>query len=181
MPKLKLRNDVTVGPLKLDHAADMLSWVQDPEVASNIGLSQVPNIDKTRTWIATAHQGTSIWPYAVFLDARHVGNVVFDEVDLFLKCARLSVYIGVKEARGCGVGLTAMYHALRECFQERGLHKVWLTVHSRNAAAIRAYIALGFQVEGVLRDGFLLNGERLTALYMGLLAKDFLTVQTETE
>jgi len=61
----------------------------------------------------------------------------------------------------------------------RGLHKVWLTVHVRNSRAICAYARLGFEVEGVLRDGFLLAGERLAALYMGLLRDDFLALETD--
>src|SRR5579884_308667 len=128
MSKLKLRNDVTIGPLKPEYAAHMLAWVQDPEIASNIGLTETPSIKKTQNWIANALQGTSVWPYAIFVNARHVGNVVFDQVDMFLKSARLSVYVGEKEARGRGVGLTAMYRALQACFGERNLHKVWLTV-----------------------------------------------------
>jgi hypothetical protein len=31
----------------------------------------------------------------------------------------------------------------------------------------------------VLRDGFLLGGERLSAVYMGLLRQDFLKIETE--
>ena len=72
-----------------------------------------------------------------------------------------------------------MYLALRDGFAVRGLHKVWLTVHTRNSRAICAYARLGFEVEGVLRDGFLLAGERLAALYMGLLRDDFLALDTD--
>lgn len=177
--KLKLRTDVCIGRLSLDLAPNMLLWMQDTEISANIGLSRIPSMDKTLEWIAIALQETSTWAYSILLNTRHVGNVIFDQVDRYLGCARLSVYIGASDARGSGVGRTGMYYALRECFVERGLHKVWLTVHIRNVAAIRTYAALGFQVEGVLRDGFLLNGERLPALYMGLLQQDFLKVAVE--
>jgi RimJ/RimL family protein N-acetyltransferase len=160
-------------------AATMLSWMQNPDVSANIGLSRTPTLDKTLEWIENATVAQSVWAYGIFLNARHAGNVVIDQIDDHLGCGRLSVYIGVREARGAGVGLSGMYQALRDCFVSRGLHKVWLTVHVRNAAAIRTYAALGFQVEGVLRDGFLLNGERLPAMYMGLLRQDFLKVETE--
>ena len=49
------------------------------------------------------------------------------------------------------------------------LHKVWLTVHAGNAAAIAVYERCGFQTEGVLRDEFLLDGERVDALRMGVI------------
>jgi RimJ/RimL family protein N-acetyltransferase len=179
MEKLRLRADVAIGPLRLDLAANMFSWMQDQEVSANIGLSRDPSLDKTLEWIEKALRDESIWPYSIFLNTRHVGNVILDQVDRYLDCARLSVYIGASEARGAGVGRTGIYYALRECFLERNLHKVWLTVHVRNAGAIRTYTALGFQVEGVMRDGFLLKGERLPALYMGLLRQEFLKVEIE--
>jgi RimJ/RimL family protein N-acetyltransferase len=179
MCRLRLRTDVAIGPLKLDHAADMFCWMQDLDVSTNLGLTQTPSLEKTREWIENALKGTSIWPHAILLNGRHVGNVILDQVDLHLECARLSVYIGASEARGSGVGLTGVYHALRECFFEHGLHKVWLTVHARNTRAIRTYAALRFQVEGVLRDGFMLSSERVPALYMGLLRDDFGKIEIE--
>ena len=106
-------------------------------------------------------------------------NVILDQHDARLSSARLSVYVGPRESRGSGIGVSGMYLALRNAFAERGLHKVWLTVHSRNSRAICAYANLGFEVEGVLRDGFLLDGERLPALYMGLLRSDFLALETD--
>jgi RimJ/RimL family protein N-acetyltransferase len=45
-------------------------------------------------------------------------------------------------------------------------------VHSRNGAAIKTYLDVGFTIEGVLRDEFVLDGRRLAALRMGLLEGD---------
>ena len=180
MGKLTLRADVAIGSLEKSHAADMLAWMQDSEISGNIGLTRSPTMEATEAWIASALSGTSTWPYAIFHAGAHVGNVVLDQRDTHLGSARLSVYIGPATSRGRGVGVTGMYLALRDAFASRGLHKVWLTVHARNGRAICAYTRLGFQVEGVLRDGFLLAGERVPALYMGLLRGDFLALQTET-
>jgi RimJ/RimL family protein N-acetyltransferase len=179
MRKIRLRSDVTIGPLEPEHAANMLAWMQNPQVSANIGLTKVASMEKTLAWIEEALRSTTTWPFAIFLNSRHVGNVVLDQADFYLGCARLSAYIGASEARASGVGLTGMYYALREGFFERGLHKVWLTVHVRNTPAIRSYTTLGFQVEGVLRDGFLLHGERLPVLYMGLLQEEFRRTETE--
>jgi [ribosomal protein S5]-alanine N-acetyltransferase len=179
MRRLTLRGDVSIGPLGHDHAPNMLAWMQDPEISGNVGLVGAPSLERTQAWIAAALSGTSVWPYGIFLAGRHVGNVVLDQRDAHLASARLSVYVGPREARGAGVGVTGMYLTLRDAFAERGLHKVWLTVHARNSRAICAYARLGFEVEGVLREGFLLAGERLSALYMGLLRADFMALETD--
>jgi RimJ/RimL family protein N-acetyltransferase len=45
-----------------------------------------------------------------------------------------------------------------------------LTVHCGNLPAIRTYLGAGFRVEGILRDGFTLNGNRVDAYLMSVLA-----------
>src|SRR5918912_1731304 len=167
------REDVRLAPLEMKHAGAMFQWMRDPTVSANVGLRTVPTLEKTQAWIARALEDDSTRPYAVLLHDRHVGNVVLDRIDRVLASARLSVYIGEAGARGCGVGRTAIGLALRRAFDELELNKVWLTVHARNTAAITTYLAVGFVLEGVLRDEFVLDGKRLPALYMGVLAKDF--------
>jgi RimJ/RimL family protein N-acetyltransferase len=105
--------------------------------------------------------------------------VVFDQLDPKAGTARLSVYIGYHGARSQGVGTTALYQALAKAFCDERLHKVWLTVHAENVAAIKVYAKLGFQVEGTLREAFVLRDRRLDALYMGLLAREFSAVEVQ--
>jgi RimJ/RimL family protein N-acetyltransferase len=167
------RSDVALAPLTQEHAANMYRWMNDPAVRCGIGLRTEPSPEGTLAWIDRARQDASMRPFAVLLDGRHVGNVVLDRIDTHLATARLSVYVGEPQARHSGVGLTAIYLALREGFERYGLHKIWLIVHAHNAGAIRIYRRLGFEEEGRLRDEFWLDGRRVDALYMGLLVDDF--------
>lgn len=181
--------DVTLAPLRLSYAPAMVRWLRDPAVAANLGLRSTPTLAKTRAFIvATAEAkpdtaagdaagapagstaGATSCPRAILLGGRHVGNVVLDQIDRRIGKARLHIYVGDPAARGHGVGQRAVALALAHAFGPLRLHKVWLTVHVRNAAAIRAYAAVGFAVEGVHRGEFLLGDERLDELYMGALA-----------
>lgn len=175
--KLRLRTDVRLTPLQQDHAPAMYRWMCDLTVRENIGLVKEPSLQYTRAWINNTFEDSSFRAYAVLCDDRHVGNVVLDLIDKHLSKARLSVYIGEEKARGCGVGTTSTYQVLREGFYTLNLHKIWLTVHSNNLNAISSYSRLGFLLEGTLRDEFLLQGERISALYMGMLKKEFDLIQ----
>ncbi|MCS6806063.1 MAG: GNAT family protein [Acidobacteriota bacterium] len=178
---LKLRSDVTVVPVSLEHAPNMFRWMCDPVIRKNLGLRSEPSLERTETWIKNALQDPTVHPLAALLNDQHVGNVVLDRIDAYLASARLSVYIGEPSARGAGVGLTAIYRALVEGFESLCLHKVWLTVHCQNYAAINAYVKLGFTLEGILRDEFWLDGRRVNAWYMGLLHDDFKRLVVEVE
>ncbi len=170
---LRLRTDITLAPLTLGHARAMLRWMCDPSVSQNVGLRTEPTLDKTVAWIQNALMDDSICPFAILLSEEHVGNVVLDRIDRYLASARFSIYIGEPSARHSGVGRTAAFLALQEGFQGLQLRKIWLTVHARNFAALHTYTNLGFTLEGVLRDEFRLNGDRVPALYMGLLRDEF--------
>jgi RimJ/RimL family protein N-acetyltransferase len=167
-----IRDDVRLAPLAMEHANAMFRWMEDPTVSTNLGLRSTPSLEKTRAWIARALQDESVHAFAVLQQDRHVGNVVLDRLDSVLASTRLSVYVGEAAARGCGVGRTAIHLALHRAFHDLGLSKVWLTVHAKNVPAISTYLAVGFVLEGVLREEFVLEGKRLPALYMGILASE---------
>jgi RimJ/RimL family protein N-acetyltransferase len=174
---ITLRGDVTLAPLTLDHAPAMAQWMLDPVVRDNLGLRREPSPARTDAWVAAALADPAIHPFAILRDGVHVGNVVLDRVDDYLRSARFSIYLGT--ARGAGVGRTGAYLALREGFTVLDLHKIWLTVHVRNAAAIGSYLGLGFRMEGILRDEFRLHDAFIDVFYLGLLAEEFARLPVE--
>jgi RimJ/RimL family protein N-acetyltransferase len=171
--KMRVRRDVRLEPLGQCHAEDVYRWMTDPIISANIGLRTDPSLPKTREWIAKATQDPTIRAFAVLWNGVHVGNAVLDQIDAYLSKARFSIYIGEAHARASGIGTTGTFLILQVAFRELGLYKVWLTVHSRNDRAIKAYSRVGFQLEGILRGEFLLNGERLSVWYMSIVVEEF--------
>lgn len=163
---------VQLAPLSSAHAEATLRWVRDPEVAAAIGLLGEATEPGTAAFVARAADDPATEAFAILEGGRHVGNVVLDLIERPVGTGRLSVYLGEAAARGRGVGRRAVELALDQAFGPLGLHKVWLIVHERNEAAIGAYEACGFRREGTLREEFLLDGERIDALRMGVLATD---------
>ncbi|MDB4962321.1 MAG: family N-acetyltransferase [Myxococcales bacterium] len=159
---------ITLAPLRPAHAPAIVRWLGDPVVSANLGLRSRPTLVRTRAFIAGSNTA-AVCARAILLGAHHVGTVVLDQIDRHIGRARLHIYIGDAEARGHGVGKRAVALALALAFDELDLHKVWLTVHERNAGAIRTYESVGFAIEGRHRSEFLLDGERVDELYMGVL------------
>jgi diamine N-acetyltransferase len=56
--------------------------------------------------------------------------------------------------RGRGTGREALRMAVDLAFREHEPHRVWLDVLPQNERAIRAYLAVGFVHEGVLREAW---------------------------
>ncbi len=168
-----MHQQLDLVPLRPCHAEAMYRWMCDPDVRENVGVRSDPSLERTLAWIEQAMHDPANAPFAVELSGTHVGNVVLDRIDRHLGTCRLSIYLGELSTRGKGVGRAAVQRAVQHAFEKLDLNKVWLTVHVHNAAAIAAYVAAGFAVEGVLRDEFVLHGRRCAAFYMSVLKCEY--------
>jgi RimJ/RimL family protein N-acetyltransferase len=171
--RMEAAGAVRLEPLTLACAPFMLRWMQDPEVSRNIALRKAATLASTEAWIARAIQDESIRPFAIRSGDAYVGNVILDRIDPYISSARFSIYIGDAAARGKGVAAAAIELVLREAFTVLRLNKVWLMVHARNFRAINLYQKAGFVLEGILREEVMLDGERIAALYMSILRREF--------
>ena len=83
--------------------------------------------------------------------------------------AEYGIFIGEASARGRGVGSKVAELMLRYCFEEEGLHRVYLRALAGNEAAIRSYEKAGFVREGYLKDDVYLNGEYCDIVWMAAI------------
>jgi RimJ/RimL family protein N-acetyltransferase len=84
---------------------------------------------------------------------------------------RHSAYLVVgilAEYRGQGVG-TKLFEKLDVWAAQQQIHRLELTVVTRNKAALALYKKMGFAVEGTKRDSLLINGEYADEFYMAKL------------
>ncbi len=170
---IEIRSDIQIAELSAHHAPQMFKWMKEPSVTKNIGLRTEPSIEKTVSWITNVQNSAETRAFAITSSNRHIGNCILDKIDDYLLSARFSIYIGELNLRKSGVGRTAGYLLCDYGFKNLSLNKIWLTVHAKNFRAINTYSRIGFKLEGILREEFLLDGEKIDAVYMGLLKEEF--------
>jgi len=175
MKHARARMALHLRPVVQGDARRMYAWLRDRQVSLNLGLRSRPTLAKTCAWIAKTVNDDSACALAIEVRGRHVGNIIFDRMDLYLSTARLSIYVGEAGSRLRGIGTQAVRLGLRHAFVKLRVRKVWLVVHCENAPAIRAYLKAGFTIEGVLREEFLLGRRRLPVFYMGILRREFMS------
>lgn len=64
----------------------------------------------------------------------------------------------LEEVRGQGVG-TKLFEAIEKWAKKQQLHRLELTVVTKNIAGIALYKKVGFEIEGIKRDTLLIDGE----------------------
>lgn len=97
---------------------------------------------------------------------RPLGSVYIRDIDRHHSKAEYGVFIGEADARGRGVGTAAAKLMLRYCFEEQGLHRVYLRVLSDNLPAVRSYEKAGFLREGYLREDVCIDGRYRDIIWM---------------
>ena len=79
----------------------------------------------------------------------------------------------VVEVPGQGLGREVLQATLKFSFDKLGAHRLWLDVFTDNERAQRAYRAVGFRDEGILRDSIRQGGRYRSLVIMSLLEPEF--------
>lgn len=103
---------------------------------------------------------------------RPLGSVYIRDIDRQHRKAEYGIFIGEETARGRGVGTAAAKLMLRYCFEEEGLHRVYLRAFADNVQAVRSYEKAGFVREGLLRDDVRIDGRYRDIVWMAAVAQE---------
>lgn len=98
-----------------------------------------------------------------------IGLIAFLNIDEYHKKAELRKMIGILKERGKGYGNEATKAWIEYGFVTLNLEKIYLTTINTNIKNIRINEALGFRVEGLLRNELKIDGEYHDVLQMSLL------------
>ena len=102
-----------------------------------------------------------------------IGFVVLFNLKWSNQSADLAIGIGEAQFRNRGYGREALTLILNFAFAELNLYRVGLTVMEYNRAAIRAYEAVGFVMEGARRRAVQREGQRHDLQLYGIVREEW--------
>lgn len=111
--------------------------------------------------------------YLVVVDDRIVGTVGLHEVDPYMRIARVGATIFHREDRHAQYGRIAMTQLIKLAFTKLGIERLEAKVIATNAKQIAWDESFGFVREGLARGKYLINGQRLNMVTLGLLKTDW--------
>lgn len=142
---------------RLSDAPNDFRWRTDPELA---------RFDAARPFSATYNDYLALYrdelaypsPYRRSLaietyDGRHIGNVMYYNIDGVRGEAEIGITIGEREYWSKGYGRDAVETLVRHIFRTTGFRRVYLKTLDWNVRAQRAFEAAGFRVCGRSRRG----------------------------
>ena len=127
--------------------------------AQEVTIDSLADSGRNQLGIITLPDGTPVGAMA-YLDHSHKQ-----------KRAELRKLIGEPEARGKGFAAAATRMWIQYGIHGLGLEKIYVSTLQTQIANIKLNEKIGFQVEGLLTNEVLIDGERCDVLRMGLSAK----------
>jgi RimJ/RimL family protein N-acetyltransferase len=111
--------------------------------------------------------------FAIEADGKYIGDCGLGGLSDPHGTAELGIVIGDHAYWGKGYGREAVRLLLHYGFHYRGLRRIVLTTHVKNARAIRCYLACGFVEEGRPRKAVWVEGEYIDLVNMSILREEW--------
>lgn len=165
---------IYLRPMTESDTDSIIAWRNREDVRKNFIYREPFTREGHGNWVKTMiHTGRAVQMIICNLDSgQPIGSVYIRDVDKAHKKAEYGIFIGVPEARGRGIGTAAAKLMLRYCFEEEGLHRVYLRALAENRQAVRSYEKAGFVQEGCLRDDVYIDGEYHDIVWMAAVKHD---------
>jgi RimJ/RimL family protein N-acetyltransferase len=171
---------VYLRPLEQGDLGTIRRWANDPEIRRLTGetapttetgadefLEKVQH-DKERVWFAVV----------VREDHRLIGEAGLLRMFPPWRTTDLSLILGEKRAWNQGYGTEAILLLLDYAFGALNFHRVAIGVVAFNTRALRFYEKIGFQQEGIQRDGYYCDHAYHDFVMMSLLEDEFRALHT---
>jgi RimJ/RimL family protein N-acetyltransferase len=169
------RPGVHLEPWAIEHRAGLVCIADDERIARNM-TDMFPHpyteIEADR-WLALCAVDDLPLHFAVVSDGEVVGGVGGAlKDDIHAGTAELGWWIGHR-FWGNGIATVAVRRLIRYSFEDLEMDRVEAGVMRRNPASARVAEKAGFDLEGVAKQAYLKNGERIDRLLFGLVKTDW--------
>ncbi len=165
---------VKLAPLDVsDITSDYVNWLNDPATFEFLGSKFPQTVTSVRRYVESLSHPNFISRIIRCEDDVHVGNIAMNGFSTVNRRMELGIMIGDPSARGKGLGREACSLAIEHVFDHLNVHKVTAGTVVDNAGMTHVFQALGFVIEGTLREHYALRGGYRDYHVFGLLREQF--------
>jgi len=152
----------------------IVQWRNSDAVRKNFIYQELFTRESHENWIRTKVETGQVVQMIIcdLVTDKPLGSVYIRDIDRQHNKAEYGIFIGEPSARGRGIGTAAAGLMLSYCFEEEGLHRIYLRALSGNEQAIRSYEKAGLVKEGLLKDDVCIDGQYRDIVWMAAVMPD---------
>lgn len=161
--------------LNESHASkEYLSWLLNESINQYLEVRHADNnMESLKSYLNLISKSENEYLYGVFGNNKHIGNIKIGPIHSLYKHADIGLIIGDENWWNKGVASESIFSMTKYCFDELGLEKVEAGCYESNVYSKRAFLTLGYEVEGFIRD-HVYCADRLEGVYkLGITRKDW--------
>jgi len=164
---------ITLGPLVPEDFSPVFCWLNDVAAARlDLAYRPVDMMSHQQWWQGLGKDQTKVvFAIRKLADPTIIGYVQISGINSVHRSAEIGIRIGEEKNRGQGYGKEALRLAVDFCWKHLNLNRVQLIVFKHNERALRAYKAVGFQREGLLRKAAFIGGDWVDVVLMATLRR----------
>ena len=151
---------------------EYLHWMNDKKIVKYMSTGGDYNLKRLNDYLEDLNENPKyFWAIILKQNHKHIGNVKIDPIDFSNKTGEYGIMIGEKTVWGQGIACESSKLALKYCFNELGLKKIFLGVIAENKRAIQSYKNIGFSEEYFKKKFHYLKGEYHDFIRMSITLK----------
>jgi RimJ/RimL family protein N-acetyltransferase len=175
VPFFLIGSTVALRPVEPADLPAIRTWLNDPQLRALIGETRPLSLaaaeayvdklqrDPTRVWLMIVERATG----------RPIGECGLLRMMPDWRTTDLSIILGEPASRGRGYGTEAITLLMDYAFGALNFHRIAIGVVGFNTRALRFYEKVGFQQEGIQRDGYYYQHRYHDFVMMSILAHEF--------
>lgn len=158
-----------------DHASDTyLSWLNNETINQYLEVRHSKNdMASLKSYLHSVSKSNNEYLYGIFSENEHIGNIKIGPVHSLYKHADIGLIIGDQKWWNKGVASEAIFSMTKYCFDELKLEKVEAGCYESNVYSKKAFLKLGYEIEGFIRDHVICNGNIEAVYKLGITRKDW--------
>ena len=147
-----------------------IDWMNDYEVTKFTEQRfEKHTKESIERFIAEKYESNTDELHGIFINNRHIGNVLISSIDYNNLSCNLSYLIGDKFLWGQGIGTCVISEALNIIFNKLRLIKVSAGCYENNHGSIKILQKNNFLKEGIRKNQVNFEGKRIDVFIFGLL------------
>ncbi len=172
---------IAIKPMEWEDIEVLQKWYLDQEVMYWASAANPDNIyskyDLEEGYQKESKSFTSRRFIIETREGEKIGTISYRSMNAQVRSTNIGMLIGEKDYWEKGYGTDILQTFLRYLFDQWNMNRVELSTWDDNQRAIKLYQKCGFQIEGRLREAFFVHGKYRDKIVMGILRKDYETIQ----
>lgn len=170
IPTLRGSNVLLSPMMESDVTSSYLEWLSNPKINRFLETRfQDHTLDSLREFVRGFQDNPNSILFKIELvdSLQHVGNVKLGPIDWNHGFADTGILIGDESLHGRGIGTEVIVLIRDYAFHELSLRKLMASAYEENVGSIKLYQRAGFEIEGVRKRQYELDGDYTGLVLMG--------------